>query len=108
MTLQAVAFSAYASARQTYSDNDVVVFDNVITNVGGGYSTDTNRFTCPVEGLYLLSLTLTQAHDMTNVIQAAIMLEEENVGEVFSVADDDDEDKEGDQSSITTVVHCNA
>ena len=38
--------------------NDVLVFNEVITDVGGAYDTSSGVFTCPVKGIYLFGLTL--------------------------------------------------
>lgn len=36
----------------------VVKFDDVISNYGNGYSTDTGKFTCTTPGLYMFHLTV--------------------------------------------------
>ena len=38
--------------------NTGVVFDKVVTNVGGGFSNETGRFTAPVDGTYIFSVTI--------------------------------------------------
>ena len=35
-----------------------MIFDGVVTNIGNAYSTATNTFTCPYDGLYVFHLTL--------------------------------------------------
>ena len=47
-----VGFSAYATDAVRYEDYDTVVFENVATNYGGAYDSDTGIFTCPVKGDY--------------------------------------------------------
>ncbi|KAK3800489.1 hypothetical protein RRG08_051770 [Elysia crispata] len=38
--------------------NTDVLFDKVVTNLGGGFSEDTGRFTAPADGTYVFSLTI--------------------------------------------------
>ena len=53
-----VAFTAYANTGNTtlYSYGDIMVFNEVLANAGGHYSTATSSFICPWHGLYLLSV----------------------------------------------------
>ena len=105
----AAAFTAYATSSRTYRDDQTIIFDRVITNVGNHYNEDTNQFTCPKRGLYLFSLTLYQRSIAAHYIYGAIVLDGNEIGEVHVHSDDDDESgKESDQSSITTTVVCDA
>ena len=54
---QPVAFSVWANSGTNthYTINDRVVFDEVISNFGGHYSTNTSSFVCPWNGVYMLS-----------------------------------------------------
>ena len=105
MTSQAIAFSAYASTAYEYSDNDVVIFDRLITNLGNGYSTTTNRFTCPIHGLYSFSVSIFQAYDTNFPIACVIYLE--NVGEIGEVTVKAHGAEEiTDASSTTSYVEC--
>ena len=45
-----VAFNVYGTGT-TYTDT-AIPFQNIRLNRGGGYSTDTNKFTAPVTGIY--------------------------------------------------------
>lgn len=45
-----VAFSA--ALQNAISKNEVIKFNDVITNVGGGYDSSTGTFTCKSEGVY--------------------------------------------------------
>ena len=52
----AVGFMAGKTADQTNAAaGDVITFDTVVTNVGGGYDSATSTFTAPHAGLYHLS-----------------------------------------------------
>lgn len=39
-----------------------VVFDKVLTNEGGFYSTSTGKFTVPLDGLYIFSFIIETKH----------------------------------------------
>ena len=40
----------------TISEDTIIGFDNVITNIGNGYSSSSKRFTAPKRGLYMVWL----------------------------------------------------
>lgn len=57
-----VAIASQPSFRVTRSNNNsvsagVVLFDNIVHNIGSHYSSGTGRFTAPVTGSYLLTAT---------------------------------------------------
>ncbi|CAG5132074.1 unnamed protein product [Candidula unifasciata] len=56
--LKTVAFTAALSHSQTVDNNQVVVYDNTITNHGLGYDNKTGIFTAPAEGFFLFHLHL--------------------------------------------------
>lgn len=58
-----VTFSAYATVDRSYAPGSTLLFDGVITNVGGAYNTDTSEFLCPVRGYYLVSASLLSYED---------------------------------------------
>uniref|UniRef100_K1PLR7 Complement C1q-like protein 4 n=1 Tax=Magallana gigas TaxID=29159 RepID=K1PLR7_MAGGI len=70
-----VAFHAVAYSP---TNNAVVIFDHVITNVGGGYDNTTGVFTVPTPGLYVFSWTVetygqrTEAVLLVNGVQQAL------------------------------------
>ena len=59
-----VAFAAYANTgyQTSYSQGDITVFNEVLTNAGGHYNADTSSFICPWHGVYLVSVNI-QGHD---------------------------------------------
>ena len=52
-----VAFTASRSS-STVVNKQKLIFDKVITNVGGAYSNTTGVFSCPSDGLFVFSWTL--------------------------------------------------
>ena len=38
--------------------NGVLIYKSILSQVGGGFNTSTGVFTCPIPGLYLISMTL--------------------------------------------------
>ncbi|XP_052788754.1 collagen alpha-1(X) chain-like [Mya arenaria] len=53
-----IAFFARVSSSFTSSRGQTIVFDSVVTDVGGGYNPETGVFTAPAEGLYVFSITV--------------------------------------------------
>ena len=51
-----VAFTVFTNVRVTISPGERVHFQDVLTNVGGGYNAGHNEFVCPHTGLYMFSL----------------------------------------------------
>ena len=53
-----VGFAAYANTgkRFMYNFNDVIVFDEVISNFGGHYNPETSSFVCPADGVYMIGV----------------------------------------------------
>jgi hypothetical protein len=59
-------FSAYGLASYTIGSNVEFRFNNVVANVGSGYSSTTGRFTAPVSGYYMFHYSfLSQASAAT-------------------------------------------
>ena len=53
-----VGFTAIATINQMLVTSTIVKFNEVLFNYGGHYNRDTGLFTCPVTGLYLVSVKL--------------------------------------------------
>ena len=53
-----VGFIAFANTgkKTTYNYNDVIMFDDVISNFGGHYNPETSSFVCPADGVYMISV----------------------------------------------------
>ena len=52
-----VAFTAYANnGSPSYDSGDIILFNEVLTNASGHYSTATSSFICPWHGVYLMSV----------------------------------------------------
>ena len=47
---------------RAYDIHEIVLFNWELTNYGGFYSSQTSSFICPVDGVYVFSLTI-NAHD---------------------------------------------
>lgn len=60
------AFFAYKTASSTISANSIIPFGSVELNVGGHYSTSTNRFTAPINGIYSITARVQYAVGGTN------------------------------------------
>ena len=53
-----VAFDASLSSLFNGNIGDVIVFDDVVTNLGGGYDLQTGVFNCSVSGVYFFSVSI--------------------------------------------------
>ena len=69
-----VAFTAAATTHQSFSTSTVAKFDKVLLNLGNHYDPAVSLFTCPVKGLYFVSVKV----DGNN--KAAVQLEVLNAG----------------------------
>lgn len=47
-----VAFNAYTTASGSYTSNQIVIFPEVLLNLGNGYNPISGIFTAPIAGLY--------------------------------------------------------
>ena len=59
-----VAFTAWANtgSPKSYRADDVIVFNEVLTNAGGHYNAATSSFICPWHGVYLISASIECVH----------------------------------------------
>ena len=70
-----VAFTAWADTGEPtyYTQEEIIVFDQILTNAGGHYNVDTSSFVCPYEGLYLVSAHVQSYYVAPNRITADLM-----------------------------------
>ena len=86
-----------------YQPGDRVEFPEVITNVGGGYNSSNNEFTCPVSGIYFFSASArTQPGD-----KAYFRIKLDDVKVVTSIVDAITLTK-GAHSTSIVIVECTA
>ena len=53
-----IAFTAYFWGEKGYNAGDLIIFDNILTNIGGYYQNDTSTFICGRAGVYVFSWTI--------------------------------------------------
>ena len=96
----AVGFTASPMVERSYDADETVLFDDVLTNIGGAYDAASSVFTCPINGLYLFSMTLHADND--GYAQAGIEKEGQRLVNAFA-------DKHADaatSSSNQALVQC--
>ncbi|XP_077979670.1 complement C1q-like protein 2 [Glandiceps talaboti] len=77
-----VAFSvALTTAMPHGSSARVIMFSKVYSNLGGGYDQSTGKFTCPVSGVYMLSMSLLR--DTASNLFACMMKNDEKLPCVY-------------------------
>ncbi|XP_069109615.1 heavy metal-binding protein HIP-like [Argopecten irradians] len=81
--VESIGFSATLSSDVALGDNQIIVFDNVVTNNGNGYDFRLGQFTAPVTGLYAFSVTAMCVESET-VINVAIMRDSQVIGVAFA------------------------
>lgn len=96
------AFTAWLSTSTSLAPNTKIIFDNTVLNIGDHYDTTSGIFTCPVDGVYIFSLTIT--HDIIQPLVQMVV----NDGEVetiygipYTFYDDT-----YDQGSMTVLAQC--
>ena len=57
-----IAFTATSTQTKMVHQDKTVIFDNVITNVGGAYNNSTGVFTAPQDGTYMIQATIRASH----------------------------------------------
>ncbi|RUS89383.1 hypothetical protein EGW08_002903 [Elysia chlorotica] len=83
---QSVTFSAKLSYNRELKPLDTIVFDTVISNIGGGYDADTGKFTAPRDGTYMFYSTILSGYNTK--VETAIILNDKEVARIYSGAHD--------------------
>ena len=55
---EAIGFTTCATESHVYDVNEIVLFDRELPNYGGYYNSQTSSFICPVDGVYIFTLTI--------------------------------------------------
>ena len=61
MLIVSVFFSVATEETEEYNENDIITFHHTFSNVNpgmGGWDSDTNIFTCPLDGYYMFTISL--------------------------------------------------
>ncbi|KAL4233661.1 hypothetical protein ACF0H5_008343 [Mactra antiquata] len=92
------------TTKRTLDRNDPIVFPVKITDLDGGYNSQTGIYTAPVDGVYMLSCSLLADQSSASIPQlhASIMVDGKAVGKVFAYADTA---SHRDQGASTIFVH---
>ena len=51
-----ICFVASRSALTIVNEDTIIPFNSVSQNIGGGFDSTTHKFTCPMQGRYILSV----------------------------------------------------
>ena len=98
-----VAFHALLGGGKTGDHNvigQILVFDQTMLNIGGAYNNNTGIFVTPVEGIYILSISLTAENSVDGHNHVDIMKNGEEIAAAYSSG------TVGlDQGSVTVVMH---
>ena len=97
-----VAFTAWANTGNEthYYENDIIAFNEVLTNAGGHYNAATSSFICPWDGVYLISASIMS--DQSEYIDINIMRNDVMLARVLV----DDMIGGWNQGSTTIVTEC--
>lgn len=93
-----VAFCVYLTPDMCSTGEEIVPFDTVYLNHGGGWNPDTYHFVAPVRGLY--SFTVSAATCSNARIQLHVMVD----GGIHSITRTDNADGSGFQAASTTIM----
>ena len=95
-----VAFSAYSSEDTDYDKGTTVLFNQIVTNIGGYYDNNLGVFMCPISGIYQFSSSLFTSGGYK--IDANVVKENVKLLAIFSNNDDNT------QASTTVFTECMA
>ena len=87
----------------TLGEHSILVFDDVVFNVGDGYDPHTGIFTAPVSGVYSFFLTQ-MSSDGTSGLWLSIVKEGSTLDMVFSEGLDDSHDQGATQVELVESI----
>ena len=90
-------------AHRNYGEHETILFNEVLSNFGGGYDPVSSMFTCPVSGVYVISLTVASSIGEKR-LQAQIYKE----ATLHTTALADDHADAVTTGSMTSVLSCEA
>ncbi|KAK1150971.1 complement C1q-like protein 4 [Acipenser oxyrinchus oxyrinchus] len=91
----------YAGLRKPHEGNEVLKFDDVVTNVGNYYEPSTGKFTCPLPGIYYFTYhVLMRGGDGTSM-----WADLKKNGQVRASAIAQDADQNYDYASNSVILH---
>ncbi|WAR31324.1 CAPR2-like protein [Mya arenaria] len=93
-------FATLSSGFTTSTSSQTIVFNNFVTDVGGGYNPGTGVFTAPVDGLYVFSASVMVALS-TSTIYAHISMDKNGSQVVYLYVTDSDGSYE---TGVGTVI----
>ena len=96
-----VGFSSKVSVSYDAAEYEVIKFDNVLSNLGGHYNSDTFSFVCPDQGMYLFSVTICTHED-------SLWFRLYKNSDVLSYGIANDDSTDADCSSPTVITECEA
>ena len=98
-----MAFSAYPDETRDYGDHEHIIFNDVLSQFGDAYNPVSSTFTCPVAGVYVISVTATTTPYY--VIRCQIMWESSIR---LNALGDSVDANVYDSGSVTAIVECDA
>ena len=95
----AVMFSAYLDRFVKLYHDDVVIFNRIVTNVGGHYKPSTGVFTCPVSGYYVFDVHVQGQEDQTAAVEIRL-----NGGQLVRALAEDNLDNQSVSAHVTVML----
>ena len=102
----AIGFSAsmVGGNVEFFEEGQILPFDLVLTNVGGHFSEDVSSFICPVDGLYLFSVSVVTSYGTDAYAYVGIFTDSDFLAYVYAQNTGDNENYSA--ASSTIVVEC--
>ena len=97
-----MSFTAYADASRYYGEHQPVLFNRVLSQFGNAYNPVSSTFTCPVTGVYVISVTVTSI--IGDRMRCQIMWE----SSVYLSAYGDNDGSTYNSASATQIIECAA